>query len=302
MKEEQPKSTEYFEDTQPQSDLLKKRETVFVVIMCILGLLLIVSLGIAGYLVYQNNLLGRQLAQEWSTQPESIVSPTQTPKQPLPSPTPQSNQTQLPTPTEIPSITLTYKDAPHDWLEYINDDVGFSLNYPPEIGFTTNIQTAEERRAIYDSYSIVLDICVDPRFQDEEPDSAFLEKYNSCQWEIRDDWGWSIAESRRFVNIDDIKAKSITILGKFDICSVMFIRTFAFDKNNFHVEITVNADPEQVKSTIDNYLTTDSANCGQEKVLNSSSIYHDWAEKNVPGLSQEWFNVYDQIIQTVSIK
>jgi hypothetical protein len=116
---------------------------------------------------------------------------------------------------------------------------------------------------------------------------------------------FSLEASRRVRAVDgDTNAQDFLVLGRFEVCSVMFERKAYFFSNGQQVVITLRGDADALAAAAPQFFTADEANCGQSAVWRferQAEFYSDLAAGQAPPLVQEWYGLFDRIVGTVQI-
>jgi hypothetical protein len=153
---------------------------------------------------------------------------------------------------------------------------------------------------------LTFEICIEPRDFPVDKKTLYEKKYKRVCRRVIGDWGgFSVEDSREIIEVGYIKARSLTTLSMFEVCDVRFERTLAFDKDNFHVEITLSIDPEKAMNLVPEYFVNDKKNCFGDKRWdlenNKDDLFYKEAEAgNVPDIIGRWFELFDRIIDTVN--
>lgn len=125
---------------------------------------------------------------------------------------------------------------------------------------------------------------------------------------------FSLEESEKVIEIDGTTAKSFMVLGRFEVCDVTFERTVIFYigegeyLSNYHqIVITLSGPEGVIINSMENYFTTNEANCGDEKIwdLDDESTREKFYETLVAGdgseIAQNWYGTFDKILETIEL-
>lgn len=113
-------------DTHPSGSSLKRKPSASIVILVFLGLSLIISMSIAGYLATQNNLLRNQVSQELLSIPTVTANPTSNIKLEATVTPPKKQAT---TGKPLPQSLIT-EQVITDWKTYEDPKYGFKFDNP----------------------------------------------------------------------------------------------------------------------------------------------------------------------------
>lgn len=114
------------QDTHLSVSSLKRKPSASIVILVFLGLSLIISMGIAGYLATQNNLLRNQVSQELLSIPTVTAKPTSNMKLKATVTPPKK---QVTTGKPLPPSLIT-EQVITDWKTYEDPKYGFKFGNP----------------------------------------------------------------------------------------------------------------------------------------------------------------------------
>jgi len=252
-------------DPPPVSE--KKKPKKFIsVIFFILTIALGATGGVFGYQYVQRQKL-------FQAQP----SPEPTVQQPSPSP-----------------------DPTEGWKTYENQ-LGFSLKYPQDVKLENSLRLSEDE-IIFSVQSTPIDKIIDFTFNYTKAtalsDKASLEKG------IFGIHLQGLKESEEVVKIsDNIYVKIFTILQELEVCNVQFIRKAIFYYKDSQIILAFSAPRKKVVLENKEYFSTDEANCGSIDIWpigdnTPQKFYQALKDNKTSGLSQYWFNTFDQILST----
>lgn len=111
---------------------------------------------------------------------------------------------------------------------------------------------------------------------------------------------WPAEDSKKVVQIGDIYAKSFMVLGRFEVCDVTFERILLFYYNGYRVIITLYGPGQSIISSMPEYFMTESY-CGAVRRVENSDFYNALSNGNGSESAEEWYNVFDEIIDTIKV-
>lgn len=135
-----------------------------------------------------------------------------------------------------------------------------------------------------------IDDIQEPWFESQE---ALWEKLALESWIFGEDYSQSLAVSRKIRQIWSVYTKEYITLSQFEVCSVMFVKTIVFYKNNTRFVVSVSAPVSKVMKQMPEYFTTDENNCWPNKMRNfekQEDFYTILKGNNWVWIAQNWFN------------
>ena len=191
-------------------------------------------------------------------------------------------------------------DPTEGWKTYTNE-LGFSFKYPQGVNLENNLRSSEDE-IIFSVQSTPIDKIIDFTFNYTKAtalsDKASLEKG------IFGIHLQGLKESEEVVKIsDNIYVKIFTILQELEVCNVQFIRKAIFYYKDSQIILAFSAPRKKVVLENKEYFSTDEANCGSIDIWpigdnTPQKFYQALKDNKTSGLSQYWFNTFDQILST----
>lgn len=130
----------------------------------------------------------------------------------------------------------------------------------------------------------------EPWFNTED---ALLEKEalsNGLFWE---DNSQSLFLSHKVTKIWDLYTKEYITFSQFEVCSVMFVRTMVFYKDNKRFVVSISAPASVIVDQMSEFFTIDEVNCWLNKTreFDKQDLFYTMLTTwNWTWLAQEWFN------------
>jgi len=113
-----------------------------------------------------------------------------------------------------------------------------------------------------------------------------------------------LPESKKIRKIGDKNAQEFMVLTRFEICDVALERKLYFFNNDHQIVITLSAPKNSVLDEIDDYLTTNEENCGDQKIWDFEKqklFYEDLVNGKGGEKIQHWFDTFDKIAKTIEL-
>ena len=187
----------------------------------------------------------------------------------------------------------------NDWQLYEDKTAGFSLKYPKDIILNQNK---------YDLLSL--------NIKSEEIDNLdYLMNYNKETAEgdrqelIKGDYGkgpdWPLSVSKKVRSLGSVNGQEFMVFSRFEVCDVTFERKLIFYNNGYQTIITLYNNKDNIISNNPQYFKTDQANCGSMKIWDvekKEQFYQDLVAESLSEDAQTWFNLFDDIINTINIE
>ncbi len=198
------------------------------------------------------------------------------------------------------------EEGNNNFLTYINEDVGFSFQYPSSINlideatWSTGLNTQEL------SMSVIIDNITN--MPDNSPwwlsKQGAIDDMNALEdGQFNDVYGFPLASSENIIDIGGQNAKKYLRLGSLESCDIFFEKTLIFYNNNYRVNITLYGPVDSIVNSIDWYLTTPEG-CGDKKTWTNDKqgiFYTLLLNTNAPFAAQNWFGTFETIISSINI-
>lgn len=176
------------------------------------------------------------------------------------------------------------------WQTYTNSEAGFSFKYPSSVILSENPNATKQ----------TLTVTVDKvaTLPDELPLS--LGRIDALSEKARLEKN----EGEELIKIGALNGQTQTILSQFEVCSVLFTRQLTFFPGEYRVILTLVGPQQTIITEMPEFFSSDKTNCGSQPVWNRDKI--DTFEPMLKrqqgrGMAQEWYDTFDQIVQTVSL-
>jgi hypothetical protein len=183
------------------------------------------------------------------------------------------------------------KQNSKNYQYFKNDLAGFEFKYPNTIELEKDLTVSVIKISSFPETQGLLGF-------DQETLNKYkndLEKGSLSSESI--DWG----KNGKIVKLSNqIYGQEEYILGRFDICSVLFEKRLIFFKNDFIVIITLKADPELMINENPEYFE-DYYNCKAWKE-NAMLDFCENINNNKGILTNQWINNFDNIINSITFK
>jgi type II secretory pathway pseudopilin PulG len=187
----------------------------------------------------------------------------------------------------------------NNWQLYEDKTVGFSLKYPKDIALNQNK---------YDMLSLniksekidTLDYPMNYNKETAEEDRQELIKGNYGKGP-----DWPLSVSKKVRSLGSINGQEFMVLARFEVCDVTFERKLIFYHNGYQTIITLHGNKNNIISNNSSYFKTDQANCGSMEIWDfekQGQFYQDLVEESLSEDAQTWFNLFDDIINTINIE
>ncbi len=109
-------------------------------------------------------------------------------------------------------------------------------------------------------------------------------------------------DSKKVRNLGKINAQEYMVLGRFEICDVVFERKALFFENNRRIKVTVKGNKDLILASMPDYFEKNEENCGDDLIWNfdkMSDFYKTLSEGKGSPEAQEWFDSFDKTIDTI---
>jgi hypothetical protein len=183
------------------------------------------------------------------------------------------------------------------WNYYENEEAGFSIKYPGDVSLNKD-------------EDFLFNLSVDVKKIDSLSDTMGFNKETALKnidllenGEYGDNVDWPLDISKKVKRIGDVNAQDFMVLSRFEICDVTFERKVYFFYNDNQIVITLSGPKTEIMNSASEYFETNEANCGEEKIWNfdkQAQFFEELKEGNGSEVAQEWFNKFDEIIETIT--
>lgn len=191
-----------------------------------------------------------------------------------------------------------------NWQTYTDDEAGFSLKYPENVVLDRDSYNDREKDTIRVSISSDdVDILDNPSGYDKE--NVLKIKESLDKGKVGPNIDWSLDESKKVKSLNGKNGQEFMVLSRFEVCDVTFERKLIFLSNNKLVEIALFGPNSKITESMPEYFVKDDENCpGEEAVWNydkQDQFYQELANGNGSEITQEWFDSFDEIVETIEI-
>ncbi len=202
----------------------------------------------------------------------------------------------------IKEMERQYADQEVAERQFFEDkDAGVSLNFPQNIALTQDttknnpnvmhLTMQVEKLSEIDRPGFDIDIA--------RKNIAALEK-----GEFGEDLDQSLEASQKVKSLGKLNAQESLVLSRFEVCDVTFERKLVFYQNDYQITLTLNGPRINIINEMNNYFKMDEDNCGNEKIwdFNKQTNFYKKLQNNEGSpKAQEWFNLFDEIIETIEL-
>jgi hypothetical protein len=216
------------------------------------------------------------------------------------------------------SASTPTPDTTLNWKTYRNDEFGFILKYPQFVTLNNNILLLP-----INIPTLKIDVQTFEQIKQGEQDENNFANYNlgyDSQTFIEDvlaleqgQYGGNVdfdfPSSRNVVSLGTVKAKTFTILGRFETCDVTFERiAIIYPEGRYRIIINLYGPFDQIINENSPYFETrfdglnkwkncDSAD--DESEFGQTRFYNDLVKGKTSPNSQAWYDTFDQILSTL---
>jgi len=177
------------------------------------------------------------------------------------------------------------------WQIFENAEAGFSVKFPAGIALGENLQIRVDAIAELGEQPLNFTTA-----------TAELNRDALARGEFGEELDWPLAKSKRVKNLGAVNAQDFLVLGRFEICDVIFERTLVFYSNDRQIVLTLVGDPEKIIGENAEFFATDSENCGEMSIWNfekQPEFFAELADGNGGEITQKWFDDLDAIAATI---
>ena len=184
------------------------------------------------------------------------------------------------------------------WMVYEDQDAAFSIKYPHDV-------TLNERS---DGLTLLVESAKVETLEgtmgyNKETAEKNVESLNNGEY--GEDVDWPIESSKKVRTVSSTSAQDFMVLSRFDVCSIVFERKLYFFNNDNQVVVTLLGPKDEIIESSPDFFKIDSENCGEEKVwdLDKQDEFYDELKANAGSeVAQNWFNLFDRIVNTISFE
>lgn len=199
-------------------------------------------------------------------------------------------------------IDVELVDNKSDWKLFEDEIVGFSFRHPKDLEFIQNINYSGLSFFVTTSR---IDFMDNSRFNNTELALSNIRELSEGNFGGVSDF--VSPTSKKVRNLGPINAQDFMVSGRFEVCDVVFERSLVFYHNNHKVKITLFGDKEKIIKDNPKYFMIGEGDykCGDFQIWNPDyrdKFYLDLKNNLLSGDAQEWFNLFDDIVDTIKIK
>jgi hypothetical protein len=182
------------------------------------------------------------------------------------------------------------------WIYYENEEAEFSIKYPHNISMDIEDQV-DFYLSITNQDVESLEGTMGYNKETAEKNVKSLEN-----GEYGEGVDFPLEVSKKVREIMGVNAQEFMVLGRFEICDLRLERKLYFFNNDQQIVITLIVAKDNIISDHPEYLTVNEDNCGKDMIWDfekQDQFYQNLEEGNLSGLTQEWFDVFDEIVDTI---
>lgn len=187
------------------------------------------------------------------------------------------------------------EDEIDSWQLYINDEAGFSIKYPQNAVFQGKLEDDLSFNVLVTN----IDNLGYPGFGEEEA-LKNMEFLNNGEY--GDEFDWPLESSKKVTKVENKNMQEFMVLGRFEVCDVVFERKLILYNNDYQIEITLRGDRDKIVESMPQYFKTDSANCEDDKIWDfdkQNEFYQELFQGKGSVVAQEWFDFFDEMVKTI---
>lgn len=186
------------------------------------------------------------------------------------------------------------------WNFYSDDELGFSFNYPNDITLLAP-DTVIDNSKIYIKVDLQdMQMWEWPMMLSKEDEMRNVEALSSWEFGIEQDF--PLSESKKVKAVWNIFAQDFIVLWRFDVCDVVLERILLFYYDNKQITITLIWPKALIN---EKYIAVDRDNCWEDKVWSMDKqveLYNSLVESKENEDIQRWYNVFDEIAETITFE
>jgi len=186
----------------------------------------------------------------------------------------------------------------NEWQKYNNKEANFSLKFPEYVNVGKN-EDSDKIQINIDVIEIGKVNIAGFNLEELQNDAKMIEN-----GEYGKDLGWSLENSRKVREITGGNAQENLILSRDDLCDVIFERNLVFYNNNYQIILSLIGPKNQIINNHPEYFKEEKERCQKNKNWAfelQSKFYYELEQKNMTGVTQEWYNLFDDIVKTLRI-
>jgi len=187
------------------------------------------------------------------------------------------------------------EDEIDSWQLHIDDKAGFSVKYPQNAVF----QGGLEDDLSFNITVTHIDDLEYPGFGKEEALNN-IEELN--KGEYGEEFDWPLKLSKKVIRVGNKNMQGFMVLGRFEVCDVVFERRLIFYNNNYQIEITLRGDKDKIVESMSQYFKIDNLNCQDDKIWDfdkQNEFYQNLSDGKGSVVAQEWFDSFDEMVKTI---
>lgn len=185
-----------------------------------------------------------------------------------------------------------------DMWKIYEDKAGFSVKYPHDVNFQENQGLGHYTLTVNSQKIENLEGTMGFNKETAEKNIEFL---RNGEYGIT--VGWPLEASKRMANLGEENAQEFMVLSRFEVCDVVFRRELYFFHNNYQISIKLDASKDEIVDAMPEYFTINRENCQDEKIWDfdkQEDFYKDIEEGSGSEIALNWFNLFNQIVKTIS--
>ncbi|MCD4760636.1 hypothetical protein K8R42_01940 [bacterium] len=203
-----------------------------------------------------------------------------------------------------------------DWQTYTDQAAGFSLQYPKNLFINELNHATDEKSTLFITVEAIDDLPEAAPFamgkESAIEDRALL---SQGQFGITNYGGREYTQD--VLSIDNHYVKIFTGFGVLEICNVEFSRRLIFYNNDYRVYISLIGPANKIKNSMSSYFDAPPNDCDPNSThLDEPILYSIWdySNENIredfyntliigngSDVAQEWFDIFDQIVNSIEI-
>jgi len=194
------------------------------------------------------------------------------------------------------------------YLTYTNPDADFSFQYPEGIkliaGGSDNVQELSMSVTVQNIDNMLVDAPDNLSQSGSQSDMLALNQglFNPNGLTITP---WSLDASEQVISIDGKNSKSFVTFGRFEVCSALLERSLVFYNNGHRVTITLYGPKDSIIASMPYHWHSVPGECGSASIWKEGQqvpFYQLLLAGNASTIAQNWFNTFDNIIDSIDIE
>lgn len=186
--------------------------------------------------------------------------------------------------------------VPGNWEKYSNE-LGFSLKYPQEVEINTN--NKEKNRLVIKIVDLDTLSATSTEGEEWEKLANDIKK-----GEAGDNWGLVLENSREITKIGENYVRKGVVFSSDEACDVVFEKNVIFALNRSLVTVSLIGKKDGIINENIDYFRDNLEVCSENKVWRferQSEFYQKLEENELAGNAKIWFDLFDEIIETLEI-